>query len=290
MIAPAGTSTLLTDRNLGNVSRVCGRDDVQGTVAAGFAAGTLMAKSAYILHDGTTAAKDVADLFPVEAERGGSGSSGSRGRPSGRSSIRSSPRSRPRPRPRLLRRPLRSGGAVLETGARARRQGTPARPRQPRFSSLRAPGGRSRRRRVLHVPGGAARDPPRARPFLEDFRRRFGRDPGAHAARRTTPGGRAQGDRERRPGQRPQPRGRRRGRPQDENPRRHRRDRVRQQGDRKKALYFVSRSPARTPTSGARTRWSSRCSPRPGLDPAASALPGPSWRERPGRRPGRPSP
>src|SRR5262249_55992333 len=59
------------DRSLPNVSRVCGRDDVQGLVAAGFAAGTLMVKSVYVLHDGTTAGQDMADLFRAEAERRG---------------------------------------------------------------------------------------------------------------------------------------------------------------------------------------------------------------------------
>jgi ABC-type branched-subunit amino acid transport system substrate-binding protein len=43
MIAPAGTDTLLTDRGLPAVNRIVGRDDVQGTVAAIFAAATLEA-------------------------------------------------------------------------------------------------------------------------------------------------------------------------------------------------------------------------------------------------------
>ena len=68
---PAGTGTLLTDRSLPSVSRVCGRDDVQGVVAAGFAAATLMVKSVYVLHDGTTPGQDVAELFRAEAERRG---------------------------------------------------------------------------------------------------------------------------------------------------------------------------------------------------------------------------
>jgi branched-chain amino acid transport system substrate-binding protein len=71
IVSPAGTGTLLTDRNLPSVSRVCGRDDVQGLVAADFAAGTLMVKTAYVLHDGTTAAQDVVDLFKSQAERRG---------------------------------------------------------------------------------------------------------------------------------------------------------------------------------------------------------------------------
>src|SRR5262249_35784519 len=54
-----------------SVSRVCGRDDVQGIVAADFAAGTLLVKSAWVLHDPTTAAQDAAELFRAQAERRG---------------------------------------------------------------------------------------------------------------------------------------------------------------------------------------------------------------------------
>src|SRR5689334_14235138 len=41
MISPANTNPVVTDRNYGNVSRVCGRDDVQGVVGAEFAHGTV---------------------------------------------------------------------------------------------------------------------------------------------------------------------------------------------------------------------------------------------------------
>src|SRR3990172_3206722 len=37
MISPANTNPVVTDRNYLNVSRVCGRDDVQGVVGAEFA-------------------------------------------------------------------------------------------------------------------------------------------------------------------------------------------------------------------------------------------------------------
>src|SRR5437588_12357532 len=39
MISPANTNPTVTDRNLPNVSRVCGRDDVQGVVGSEFAKG-----------------------------------------------------------------------------------------------------------------------------------------------------------------------------------------------------------------------------------------------------------
>ncbi len=63
MISPANTNPVVTDRNLLNVSRVCGRDDVQGEVGAKFAKEFLKAKSAYIVHDKTTYGQGVAEFF-----------------------------------------------------------------------------------------------------------------------------------------------------------------------------------------------------------------------------------
>jgi branched-chain amino acid transport system substrate-binding protein len=183
MIAPAGTGTLLTDRNLGTVSRICGRDDVQGTVAAGFAAGTLMAKSAYVLHDGTTAAQDVADLFRVEAERRGLRILGFEGTAE-----------RAEFDPVIAPVKARNPDLVFFAGRhdqvapfwrRAREQGVRARLLGP--DSLDSPA-------FARLAGGAAAGVyytspvgppaafPGARPFLEDFQRRFGRAPGPHAA------------------------------------------------------------------------------------------------------------
>src|SRR5262247_1263606 len=51
MISPANTNPLITDRLLANVNRVCGRDDVQGAVAAEFAIDALKAKSVYVVHN-----------------------------------------------------------------------------------------------------------------------------------------------------------------------------------------------------------------------------------------------
>jgi branched-chain amino acid transport system substrate-binding protein len=63
MISPANTNPLITDRNLKNVFRVVGRDDVQGVVGAEFAAKELKAKTAYILHDKTAYGQGVAEFF-----------------------------------------------------------------------------------------------------------------------------------------------------------------------------------------------------------------------------------
>ncbi len=71
MVSPANTNPEVTDRGYGNVSRVCGRDDVQGVVGAEFAAKTLKAKTVYIVHDKTTYGQGVAEFFRAEAEKQG---------------------------------------------------------------------------------------------------------------------------------------------------------------------------------------------------------------------------
>jgi branched-chain amino acid transport system substrate-binding protein len=69
-ISPANTNPLITDRNLPNVNRVCGRDDVQGAVGAEFAKG-LKVKSAYVIHDKTTYGQSVAEFFRDNAKKAG---------------------------------------------------------------------------------------------------------------------------------------------------------------------------------------------------------------------------
>jgi branched-chain amino acid transport system substrate-binding protein len=71
MISPANTNPTVTDRGYSNVYRVCGRDDVQGVVGSEFAAGTLKAKTVYIIHDKTTYGQGVAEFFKADAEKKG---------------------------------------------------------------------------------------------------------------------------------------------------------------------------------------------------------------------------
>src|SRR6266481_903256 len=71
MISPANTNEKVTDRGYPNVNRVCGRDDVQGPVGAEFAAGTLKTKTAYVLHDKTTYGQGVAEAFKKDLEKKG---------------------------------------------------------------------------------------------------------------------------------------------------------------------------------------------------------------------------
>ena len=71
MISPANTNPVVTDRGYPNVNRVCGRDDVQGVVGSEFAHGTLKIKSAYIIHDKTQYGQSIAEFFKADAEKKG---------------------------------------------------------------------------------------------------------------------------------------------------------------------------------------------------------------------------
>jgi branched-chain amino acid transport system substrate-binding protein len=71
MISPANTNPVVTDRGYANVNRVCGRDDVQGNVGSEFAAGTLKIKSVYIVHDKTQYGQSIAEFFKADSEKKG---------------------------------------------------------------------------------------------------------------------------------------------------------------------------------------------------------------------------
>ncbi|HXJ84248.1 MAG TPA: branched-chain amino acid ABC transporter substrate-binding protein [Candidatus Methylomirabilis sp.] len=71
MISPANTNPVVTDRGYPNVDRVCGRDDVQGSVGAAFAHGTMKIKSAYIIHDKTQYGQSIAEFFKADSEKKG---------------------------------------------------------------------------------------------------------------------------------------------------------------------------------------------------------------------------
>ena len=71
MISPANTNPVVTDRGYPSVNRVCGRDDVQGVVGSEFAAGTLKAKSVYIVHDKTQYGQSIAEFFKADSEKKG---------------------------------------------------------------------------------------------------------------------------------------------------------------------------------------------------------------------------
>ena len=61
MITPSATNPQITERNLWNVFRTCGRDDQQGEVAAKYIAEKFKGKKVAVVHDKTTYGKGLAD-------------------------------------------------------------------------------------------------------------------------------------------------------------------------------------------------------------------------------------
>lgn len=66
-VSPANTNPKVTDRGYKEVSRICGRDDMQGAVGATFAQ-SLGAKTSYVLDDKTTYGEGIATYFKQKAE------------------------------------------------------------------------------------------------------------------------------------------------------------------------------------------------------------------------------
>jgi branched-chain amino acid transport system substrate-binding protein len=69
-VSPANTNPKVTDRGYLEVSRIVGRDDVQGVVAAQFAA-SKGAKTAYAIHDKTAYGQGIAEFFQREFAKNG---------------------------------------------------------------------------------------------------------------------------------------------------------------------------------------------------------------------------
>jgi branched-chain amino acid transport system substrate-binding protein len=69
-VSPANTNPKVTDRGYLEVSRIVGRDDVQGVVAAQFAI-SKGARSAYVIHDKTAYGQGIAEFFKGEFEKSG---------------------------------------------------------------------------------------------------------------------------------------------------------------------------------------------------------------------------
>lgn len=68
MISPGSTNPRVTDRGLSNVSRICGRDDVQGPVGAEFAVNDLKARRILVINDKTVNGQGVTEAFRAKAE------------------------------------------------------------------------------------------------------------------------------------------------------------------------------------------------------------------------------
>lgn len=63
MVTPGSTNPQITERGMGNVLRMCGRDDQQDNVAAKFIVNTLKAKNVAVLHDKDTYGQGLADAM-----------------------------------------------------------------------------------------------------------------------------------------------------------------------------------------------------------------------------------
>lgn len=69
-VSPANTNPKVTDRGYKEVSRIVGRDDIQGSAGAGFAK-TKGITTVFVLHDKTTYGQGIAEFFKREAETQG---------------------------------------------------------------------------------------------------------------------------------------------------------------------------------------------------------------------------
>jgi branched-chain amino acid transport system substrate-binding protein len=69
-VSPANTNPRVTDRGYAEVTRIVGRDDIQGAVGAQFAK-SKNAATAYVLHDKTAYGQGIAEFFKREAEAQG---------------------------------------------------------------------------------------------------------------------------------------------------------------------------------------------------------------------------
>jgi branched-chain amino acid transport system substrate-binding protein len=183
MVSPAGASPLVTDRGLVNVSRVCGRNDVQGEVGAEFAATTVKARSVYVLHDGTPYGRLIGEAFKAEAERRGIRVVGFEGTKE-RSSFDQVIAWITAKAPDLIYFAGRYDQAApffrqaRESGVTAKFLGPDGMdsPDLVRLAGKAVVG--------MHFTSvtGPASALPKARQFVDDFRRRFGKEPGGHAA------------------------------------------------------------------------------------------------------------
>src|SRR5207344_2804458 len=71
MITPAATNPRVTERNMWNVFRTCGRDDQQGAVAGDYILKKFKGKKIAVIHDKTTYGQGLADVTKATINKGG---------------------------------------------------------------------------------------------------------------------------------------------------------------------------------------------------------------------------
>ena len=70
-ITPAATNPRVTERNMWNIFRTCGRDDQQGAVAGAYILKNFKGKKIAVVHDKTTYGQGLADVTKATINKGG---------------------------------------------------------------------------------------------------------------------------------------------------------------------------------------------------------------------------
>jgi len=183
MISPANTNEKVTDRGYPNVNRVCGRDDVQGPVGGEFAATVMKAKSVYIVHDKTTYGQGVAEAFKSDVEKKGVKVLGFEG-------TEEKSNFDPIITPIKAKNPdLVYFGGIYDQGApffkQAREKGIKAKfmgPDGMDSSDLTKIAGKAVVGMYYTSAAGPASALPKAKAFVEDFKKKFSKNPEPYAA------------------------------------------------------------------------------------------------------------
>jgi len=183
MISPANTNPVVTDRGYPNVNRVCGRDDVQGVVGSEFAHATMKAKSVYIVHDKTPYGQGVAEFFRDDAKKKGLNVLGFEG-------TEEKSNFDPIITPVRARNPdLIYFGGIYDQGApffkQAREKGVKSKfmgPDGMDSSDLAKIAGKNVVGMYYTSAAGPASALPKAKQFVEDFKKKFGKNPEPYAA------------------------------------------------------------------------------------------------------------
>src|SRR4026208_1469852 len=183
MISPANTNPVVTDRNYPNVNRVCGRDDVQGVVGAEFAHGTLKVKSVYIVHDKTQYGQRIAELFKADSQKKGAKVVGFEG-------TEEKSNFDPLLTPIKAKNPdLIYFGGIYDQGApffkQAREKGIKSKFMGPYgldSSDLTKIAGKAVVGMTYTSAAGPASALPKAKAFVDEFKKKFGKNPEPYAA------------------------------------------------------------------------------------------------------------
>jgi len=182
MISPANTNPTVTDRKYTNVNRVCGRDDVQGVVGSEFAK-SLTVKSVYVIHDKTPYGQGVAEFFRDDAKKKGLNVLGFEG-------TEEKSNFDPIVTPIRARNPdLIYFGGIYDQGApffkQAREKGVKSKfmgPDGMDSSDLAKIAGKNVVGMYYTSAAGPASALPKAKQFVEDFKKKFGKNPEPYAA------------------------------------------------------------------------------------------------------------